>query len=89
MNYMSSAVALLEKLIRPPKLLLVEDEPLVGAGIVFWLERQYECELIWAKTGEDALRVIEREEGFDLAFLNLKLPGISGVEVLRKLNEKR
>jgi DNA-binding NtrC family response regulator len=84
----SSVTALLETLIRPPKLLLVEDDEAVGAGIVYWLEHQYECELKWAKTGEDALACIDQLGPFDLIFLNLCLPGISGVDVLRAIKAK-
>lgn len=83
---MSFALALLEKLLRPPRILLVEDDQTVGRSIATWLDNNYECALVWVKTGEEALRALNDQ--FDLVFLNLRLPGVSGLEVLRKIKSE-
>lgn len=82
---MNSALALLEKLLRPPRILLAEDDEAVGRSIAHWLDSHYECVLVWARTGTEALAAAAEVQQFDLVFLNLRLPGISGTEVLRRI----
>ena len=70
------------------KILVVDDEELIRWSLEqSLLGEGYDVHL--AATGEDALR-ITREEMPDLIFLDLQLPGISGMEVLqqvKKINE--
>ncbi len=46
------------------------------------------CETAYVNDGLKARRVIEEEE-HDLVFLDLKLPGIKGEELLRYINKKK
>ena len=66
---------------KPPRFLLVEDDDhdlqhithaLVEAG----------CEVVAVKTGEIALEQI-RAGGFDIIAIDLHMPGINGVDVIR------
>ncbi len=67
------------------KILVVDDEELIRWSLEQnLLGEGYDVHL--AATGEDALR-ITREEMPDLIFLDLQLPGISGMEVLQKVKE--
>lgn len=67
------------------KILVVDDEELIRWSLEQSLtEEGYE--VTTASTGEDALRMT-REEIPDLIFLDLQLPGISGMEVLQKVKE--
>jgi two-component system response regulator QseB len=64
------------------RLLLVEDDELVGAGIRDTLERaRYAVE--WVRNGTHALSALEHD-GFDAVILDLGLPGMDGLEVLRR-----
>ena len=69
------------------RLLLVEDN--TGDAILFRraLRRENgEIEVVHVASGEAALEILSNaDERFDLAFLDLNLPGISGNEVLRSL----
>lgn len=85
---MTAVNELLRKLIRPTKLLLVEDDQDVGRAFSYWIHESYVCNLKWVLTGEAALDVINQESDFDLIFLDLRLPGINGVEVLRHIKAK-
>jgi len=61
-------------------LLLVEDEPKTGGMLKQALESE-DIEVIWAKNGKSALDQMENGK-FDIVILDLKLPEMSGVEVL-------
>jgi two-component system response regulator QseB len=64
------------------RLLLVEDDELLGAGIEDALTRaRYAVE--WVRSGPLALSALA-QGGFDAAVLDLGLPGMDGLEVLRR-----
>ncbi len=42
----------------------------------------------WVITADDALRVVETEP-YDVAVVDVKIPGISGIELKRRLQKKR
>ena len=65
------------------KILIIDDEKLVRWSLQQKLGREgYEVES--APTGEEGLNLI-REDGFDLVLLDLRLPGIDGVQVLQEI----
>ena len=64
------------------RILLVEDDELLGAGIEDALTRaRYAVE--WVRSGPLALAALE-QGGFDAVVLDLGLPGMDGLEVLRR-----
>ncbi|MDT8316417.1 MAG: sigma-54 dependent transcriptional regulator [bacterium] len=67
------------------KILVVDDEELIRWSLEQNLKGEG-YEVLLASTGEEALR-IAREEMPGLIFLDLQLPGISGMEVLQKVKE--
>lgn len=69
----------------PRRVLICEDEDAIRELIVINLKRAgYEA--IGAASGEEALDVFLKEDGmFDVALLDVMLPGIDGFEVLRRL----
>ncbi|QQR75227.1 MAG: sigma-54-dependent Fis family transcriptional regulator [Holophagales bacterium] len=64
-------------------ILIVDDEEVLQDVLSVLLRREGYNPVV-ARTGEDALLVLEREE-IDLVLLDLMLPGMSGIEVLRQL----
>ncbi|HJS77636.1 MAG TPA: response regulator transcription factor [Burkholderiales bacterium] len=64
------------------RILLVEDDELLGAGIEDALTRaRFVVE--WVRTGPLAATALEHD-GFDAVVLDLGLPGIDGIDVLRR-----
>ena len=66
------------------KILIVDDDRDILLGLenrITWMGH----EAVTADNGEDALRLIEQRE-FDLALLDLELPGLSGLEILERVN---
>ena len=67
------------------RILIVDDHPVVRAGLASMLGTQAELDLIGsAPSGEDALRMMTEREP-DVILLDLRMPGMSGVETLQAL----
>ena len=68
-----------------PHLLLVEDEPGIARGLIFNLKEDGFL-VTHVETGEEALDKVW-DEYFDLVVLDVMLPGISGMEVCKKIRQ--
>jgi len=67
------------------KVLIIDDEKLVRWSLQQKLSREgYETES--APTGEEGINLI-REDGYDLVLLDLRLPGMDGVQVLQEIKK--
>lgn len=68
------------------RLLLVEDDVMVASGIKLGLcDAGYTVD--WVGSGERAEQALDRES-FDLAIVDIGLPGIDGLELTRRLRER-
>jgi DNA-binding response OmpR family regulator len=69
-----------------PRVLIVDDEPAICELIFEDLsELGYSCEI--APDGKCALKKIA-EDGFDITLLDIRLPEISGIELLKEIKSK-
>ncbi|MDH5220101.1 MAG: response regulator transcription factor [Betaproteobacteria bacterium] len=68
------------------RILLVEDDELLGDGVRDALERARHA-VEWVRDGRHALTALGGS-AFDLAILDLGLPGLDGIEVLRSLRAR-
>lgn len=69
-----------------PRILVMEDDESISAALEMILaEAGYEVEV--AGSGEKALELFAQKP-FDLIIADLKLPGISGMEVIKQVKEK-
>lgn len=67
------------------RILIVDDEQATRELLRADLDKEYSIRC--AGSGEDALALLEREV-FDVVLLDITLPGISGMEVLRQMDER-
>lgn len=68
------------------KILVIDDEEVIRDSLKQLLLRDDNYNVETAETGELALEIISTKS-FDIAIIDLKLPGISGMEVLQKIKE--
>lgn len=68
------------------KILIVDDEE--GLRLLYKEELEEEgCDVELASSGEEAMRKLENDH-MDLVLLDIKMPGMSGLEVLKKIKER-
>lgn len=67
------------------KILIVEDEPQLARFVQLELEHE-EYETVVAGDGREGLSLAEKG-GFDVILLDIMLPGLNGLEVLRRLRK--
>ena len=69
------------------KILWADDEiDLLKPHIFFLKEKGYE--VLEAKSGDDALEILEEEEHVDIVFLDENMPGLTGLETLQRIKAK-
>lgn len=70
------------------RLLLVDDQPLVRAGVRRVLEAEPDFEVVGEAENGDRALSLAREAPADLMVLDLNMPGRDGFEVLRELRRR-
>lgn len=68
---------------KPPRILVVDDDPVVAKSIDRVLTAKGFA-VINAQNGEDALKKL-KDETYDVVFTDIKMPGISGIEVAERI----
>jgi two-component system phosphate regulon response regulator PhoB len=82
---MMNAMAAAETAPQQPVLLVVEDEPDIGSLLEYVLGRE-EFRVQIARSGQEALERLQQERP-DLIVLDLMLPDMSGLEILRQVRK--
>ncbi len=75
-----------KKLMKIPKILIVDDEEHTRRTLNDYLFPRVECEILEAPDGYKAIEKIKSND-IDLILLDIKMPGISGIEVIQKCKE--
>jgi DNA-binding NarL/FixJ family response regulator len=73
----------------PIRILIVDDHPVVLAGLTSMLSTQPDFEVVGsASGGEEALQVLGAQSA-DIVLLDLRMPGMSGIDTLLALKANR
>jgi DNA-binding NarL/FixJ family response regulator len=73
----------------PIRCLVVDDHPLLRDGLVTMLDAEDDIEVVGqAADGDEALALAERRSP-DVAIIDVRMPGKTGVDVCRELGERR
>jgi two-component system, NtrC family, nitrogen regulation response regulator NtrX len=67
-----------------PRILVVDDEPAIRDSLRMILEYE-DYQFLGAASGQEAVAAVQKERP-DLVMLDIKMPGMDGIEVLRKLH---
>ncbi len=68
-------------------ILVVDDEPLIGASARRLLSREHDVVVV--QSGEAALAAVDSPRDFDAVLCDLMMPGMSGIELHRALVQNR
>jgi len=69
------------------KILLVDDEESFVRVVALGLQDEYEFDITIASSGDEAINAIEaNKNGFDVIVLDYRMPGMTGLDVLRWMN---
>jgi len=69
-----------------PRILLIDDEPLIGTLIARILGSGYDVTTVCH--GQPGLDLLGVEGGFDLVLCDLMMPGLTGMDVYARLAER-
>ena len=73
--------------LRNLRFLLIEDDVWVRDSLLLFFESEG-CNITALQTAEEALDLIENRH-FDIIITDYRLPGMNGLEFIRKLNQKK
>src|SRR5687767_15415766 len=68
----------------PSRILVIDDEPAIRDSLRMILEYE-DYQFVGASSGQEGVATVQRERP-DLVLLDIKMPGMDGMEVLRKLH---
>ncbi|MFQ5975699.1 MAG: sigma-54-dependent transcriptional regulator [Candidatus Hydrothermarchaeales archaeon] len=68
------------------RILVVDDDVQIQNDILDILSEE-DYEVLTAGSGEEALKIMEREGAFELIITDLMMPGMDGLELLKKIKE--
>ncbi len=69
------------------KIIVVDDDQSIIDAVKTALETRKEYEVFSASSGEEALEIF-RKHDIDIGFLDIKMPGMNGIELLKKVKEE-
>lgn len=67
----------------PARILIVDDEEGIRDSLREFLSKRFECRIEEAGNGKQALDLL-RKDKYDLLFLDIRMPGISGMDIIKE-----
>lgn len=69
-------------------ILIAEDDHASFEFLRLLLKRMH-VRVLWAKTGTEAIKIIENDSSIDLVLMDIKMPEVDGYEVTRRVKKNR
>ncbi|MGO9480571.1 MAG: response regulator [Candidatus Kryptoniota bacterium] len=75
---------------RELNIMIIEDDPDIPKLARLYLKpyKDAEFNLVWAESGEDAMKFLSDSQNLDIILVDYQLPGINGLEATRQIREK-
>ena len=73
--------------IKNMKILLVDDDEWIRDSLTLFFEAE-ECNFLAFETAEEGMEAV-KQQSYDIVISDYKLPGMDGLEFLRRVKEKR
>ncbi|GAB4296027.1 MAG: hypothetical protein Kow0068_20510 [Marinilabiliales bacterium] len=68
---------------------LVVDDVINNYTYLMAVLNKLDCEVVYANNGLDAIEIIKKDKDIEMVFMDLKLPGINGIEAIKITKEIR
>jgi CheY-like chemotaxis protein len=72
----------------PKRILIADDDP-VMRHLVTNIVKQQDCEVVLANDGRDAYRILQSDSQFTAAILDLTMPFLEGLDLIRYMRSER
>jgi CheY-like chemotaxis protein len=72
----------------PKRILIADDDP-VMRHLVTTIVKQQDCEVVLANDGRDAYRILQSDSQFTAAILDLTMPFLEGLDLIRYMRSER
>jgi CheY-like chemotaxis protein len=72
----------------PKRILIADDDP-VMRHLVTTILKQQGCEVVLANDGRDAYRILQSDSQFTAAILDLTMPFLEGLDLIRYMRSER
>jgi CheY-like chemotaxis protein len=72
----------------PKRILIADDDP-VMRHLVTTIVKQQDCEVVLANDGRDAYRILQFDSQFTAAILDLTMPFLEGLDLIRYMRSER
>ncbi len=72
-----------------PKRILVADDDPVTRHLVTTIVKQKECEVVVARDGREAYRILQTDSQFSAAILDMTMPFLEGLDLIRYMRSER
>jgi CheY-like chemotaxis protein len=69
------------------KILIIDDDDEFRRAMHFFLSRKYSAQVMDVGSGVEAVEALKAGHPFDLVFLDLMMPGMSGIETYTELKK--
>jgi CheY-like chemotaxis protein len=72
------------------KVLVVDDNPIFLELFELYAEDYTKFDFVYGKSGDEAIKILEREENEDISLLitDVRMPSTSGIDLIRIVKEK-
>lgn len=71
------------------RILIVDDEKRFREAMTYLLTEVYNANVDVAESGYDAINHLKEKEFYDVIFLDIKMPGMDGIETYRNLRKMK